>query len=106
MWKPFIRLWVSHYELFIKEFKSDKEKTNLDYYSANAIKYFSTLCNQNERYKETLKFPLIQLANYKGDLNEKKLYESYKFSLLIFQFQLFRFTRSGWQSNYSVNQLI
>jgi len=37
-----------YYELFIKEFKTDKKKTNLDYYSTNAIKYFSTLCNQNE----------------------------------------------------------
>jgi len=92
-----------YYELFIKEFKSDKEKTNLDYYSANAIKYFSTLCNQNERYKETLKFPLIQLANYKGDLNEKKLYESYKIQSSYFPISAFLDLPSDWQTNYSVN---
>lgn len=92
-----------YYELFIKEFKSDKEKTNLDYYSTNAIKYFSTLCNQNERYKETLKFPLMQLANYKGDLNGKKLYESYKIQSSYFPISAFLDLPSGWQTNYSVN---
>jgi hypothetical protein len=45
------------YELFIDEFKSVKEKKTLDYYSANAIQYFSALCNQNEGLMETLKFP-------------------------------------------------
>lgn len=92
-----------YYKLFIKEFKSDKEKTNLDYYSANAIKYFSTLCNQIEIYKETLKFPLIQLANYKGDLNEKKLYSSYKIQYSYFPILAFLDLPSDWQTNYSVN---
>lgn len=92
-----------YYELFIKEFTSYKKKTNLDNYSANAIKYFSTLCNQNDRYKETLKFPLIQLANYKGDLIEKKLYESFKIQSSYFPISAFLDLPSDWQSNFSVN---
>lgn len=78
-----------YYELFIKEYKSDKGKTNLDYYSTNAIKYFSTLCNQNEEHKETLKFPLIQLANYNRDLDKKQLYESYKIQSSYFPISAF-----------------
>jgi hypothetical protein len=92
-----------YYELFIKEFKLDKKKTNLDYYSTNAIKYFSSLCNQNERYKETLKFPLIQLSNYNRDLNKIRLYESYKMQSSYFPLSAFVDLPSDWQTNYSVN---
>jgi len=92
-----------YYELFIKEFKTDKEKTNLDYYSSSAIKYLSTLCNQSEKYKETLKFPLIQLANYKGDLDKKQLYESYKIQSSYFPISAFVDLPNDWQINYSVN---
>lgn len=92
-----------YYELFIKGFKSDTIKINLDYYSSNANKYFSTLCNQKERYKETLKFPLIQLANYNEDLNKKKLYESYKIQSSYFPISAFVDLPSDWQTNYSVN---
>lgn len=92
-----------YYELFIKEYKSDKGKTNLDYYSTNAIKYFSTLCNQNEEHKETLKFPLIQLASYNRDLDKKQLYESYKIQSSYFPISAFVDLPNDWQINYSVN---
>lgn len=92
-----------YYELFIKEFKKDKNKANLDYYSSSAIKYFSTLCNLNESFKETLKFPLIQLANYNRDLNTKQLYESYKIQSSYFPVSAFVDLPSDWQTNYSVN---
>lgn len=92
-----------YYELFNKEFKSDKKKTNLDYYSTNAIKYFSTLCNQNEQLKETLKFPLIQLANYNRDIDNKQLYESYKIQSSYFPISAFVGLPNDWQINYSVN---
>ena len=91
------------YELFINEFKSAKEKTTLDFYSANAIEYFSTLCNQNEELKETLRFPLIQLANYNKDLDMKQLYESYKIQSSFFPMAAFIDLPSDWQTNYAVN---
>jgi hypothetical protein len=91
------------YELFIDEFKSVKEKKTLDYYSANAIQYFSALCNQNEGLMETLKFPLIQLANYNNDLNKKQLYESYKIQSSFFPIAAFIDLPSDWQTNYAVN---
>jgi hypothetical protein len=92
-----------YYELFIKEFKTNKKKANLDIYSSNAIQYFSIICNQNERYKETLKFPLIQLANYTMDLNKIQLYENYKIQSSYFPISAFVDLPTDWKTNYSVN---
>lgn len=92
-----------YYELFIKEFKKDKKKTNLDYYSSSAIKYFSTLCNLNDGFKEPLKYPLIQLANYNRDLKKKQLYESYKIQSSYFPISAFVDLPSDWKTNYTVN---
>jgi len=92
-----------YYELFIKEFKTNKKKANLDIYSSNAIQYFSIICNQNERYKETLKFPLIQLANYTMDLNKLQLYENYKIQSSYFPISAFVDLPTDWKTNYSVN---
>lgn len=92
-----------YYELFINEFKSGRNKTNLDYYSANAIRYFTTLCNLNERYKEVLKFPLMQLASYEGDLSKMRLFESYNFQFYYFPISAFLDLPHDWQTNYTVN---
>jgi len=92
-----------YYELFINEYNAAKNKANLNYYSSSAIKYFSALCNQNERFKETLKFPLIQLASYSGNLKEKQLYESYKIQSSYFPISAFINLPGNWKTNYSVN---
>lgn len=94
-----------YYGLFIKEYKTNKKKANLDNYSSNAIQYFSILCNQNERNKESLKFPIIQLANYYGDLNKVQLYESYKMQSTYFPVSAFVVLPDDWKTNYSVNVL-
>ncbi len=92
-----------YYELFIQEFNKNKEKANLDYYSTNSIQYFSVLYSQNNSYKETLKFPLLQLAHYLGDDNRIKLYENYKVQPSYFPISAFVDLPSDWQTNYSVN---
>ena len=92
-----------YYELFIQEFNEKKEKANLDYYSTNSIQYFSILCNQNKSYKETLKFPLLQLADYLGDTNKKKLFENYKVQSSYFPISAFVDLPNDWQTDYSVN---
>jgi hypothetical protein len=92
-----------YYELFIKEFKTNKEKADLDIYSSNAIQYFSIICNHNERYKETLKFPLMQLANYSKDMNRMQLYENYKIQSSYFPISAFVDLPTDWKTNYSVN---
>ncbi|HBS88370.1 MAG: hypothetical protein A2W91_17365 [Bacteroidetes bacterium GWF2_38_335] len=92
-----------YYELFIQEFNKNKKNANLDFYSSNAIQYFSKLCNQNEEYKETLRFPLIQLTNYTGDLNKKKQYESYNIQSSYFPISAFVDLPKEWQTNFSVN---
>ncbi len=99
-------LGKSYYEFFNREFKKRKKKANLDYYSSKAIKYFSILCNQDERFKETLKFPLIQLANYRGNIRLKKLYESYNKQSSYFPISAFVDLPNDWQTNYSVNVLV
>jgi hypothetical protein len=92
-----------YYELFTQEFTENKEKANLDYYSTNSIQYFTTLCNQDKKYKETLKFPLLQLANYLGDANKKKLYENYIVQSSYFPISAFVDLPNDWSTNYSVN---
>lgn len=92
-----------YYELFIKEFKKNKNNTNLDYYSKNAIEYFSTLCNLNDLYKETLRFPLIQLANYKGNIKLRQYYENYTVQSSYFPISAFADLPNDWKTNYTVN---
>lgn len=92
-----------YYGLFIKEFNTNKEKANLDNYSSNAIQYLSILGNQNDRYKEALKFPLIQLANYYGDINKVQLYESYNMQASYFPISAFVVLPTDWKTNYTVN---
>jgi len=92
-----------YYELFIQGFNNNKEKTKLDYYSTNAVQYFSILWKQKKSYKETLKYPLLQLANYLGDSNRKELYENYKVQSSYFPISAFIELPNDWQTNYSVN---
>ena len=92
-----------YYELFIQEFNETKKKANIDYYSTNSIQYFSTLCNQNESYKEALKFPLLQLANYLEDAKRIELYNNYKEQYSYFPISSFVDLPNDWQTNYSVN---
>lgn len=92
-----------YYELFVREYNKNKKKENLDYYATNSIKYFTVVCEQEEAYKEILKFPLLQLANYLGDLNKKKLYENYNTQILYFPVSVFVNLPNDWETNYSVN---
>jgi hypothetical protein len=94
-----------YYELFIQEFDKNNEKANLDYYSTNAIQYFSILCKQNESYKESLMYPLLQLANYLGDTNRKILYENYNVQSSYFPLTAFVDLPNDWETNYSANVL-
>jgi len=92
-----------YYDLFVKEFKTDKRKANLDDYSSNSILYFSKLCNQIEKYNETLKYPFIQLANYSGNLNLKQRYENYTIQHHYFPVSAFVDLPNDWKTNYAVN---
>lgn len=92
-----------YYELFIQEYDKNKKKVNLDYYATNSIRYFSDLCEQKESFKETSKFPLLQLANFLGDTEKKILYENYNVQTSYFPVSAFMDLPDDWQSNYSVN---
>lgn len=91
------------YELFIQEFKTNKVKENLDYYSTNGTQFLTILCNQNENYLETLKFPLLQLANYLGDENMIEFYNKNKIQSSYFPISAFVNFPNDWKTNYSVN---
>lgn len=99
------KLGKLYYELFIRDFKTNKKSATLDYYSSNAIRYFTILFNQSNGYKESLTFPLIQLANYLGDANRKKLFENNKVQFSYFPISAFVDLPNDWQTNYSVNVL-
>lgn len=94
-----------YYELFNKEYKDNRKKENLDYYAGNSTQYFSELCDLNENYKESMKFPLLQLANYLGDARKLKTYENYNVQISYFPISAFVDLPNNWQTNYSVNVL-
>jgi hypothetical protein len=92
-----------YYELFIREFCENKKKANLDYYSNNACHYFLLLYQQEERYMETLKFPLLQLSNYLKKADKIKFYENYNIQSSYFPIKAFMNLPKDWKTNYSVN---
>jgi hypothetical protein len=92
-----------YYELFNNEYKNNREKENLDYYAKNSVLCFSELCEQKESFKESLKFPLLQLANYLGDANKLKLFEDYNVQSSYFPISAFVDLPNDWKTNYSVN---
>lgn len=92
-----------YYELFNNEYDNNREKENLDYYAKNSILYLSELCEQKESLKESLKFPLLQLANYLGDANKLKLFEDYKVQSSYFPISAFVDLPNDWKTDYSVN---
>lgn len=92
-----------YYELFIREFKGNKKKANLDYYSNNSCHYFFLLRQQNEIYTETLQFPLLQLSNYCKNTEEKKIYENHKTQSSYFPIKAFINLPKDWKTNYSIN---
>lgn len=94
-----------YYNFFIQEYTYNKDQTkeNLDSYSKNSIKYFTVVCTENETYKEKLKYPLLQLANYLGNEKDQKLYESYHVQNSHFPISAFVSLPDDWKTNYSVN---
>lgn len=92
-----------YYDIFNKEFSTNKNKAKLDNYSSNAIKYFTILFNQNDGYKESLKYPLIQLSNYSGDNKKKAIYENFKVQSSYFPLSALADLPNDWATNYSVN---
>lgn len=92
-----------YYELFVQEYIKNKKKENLDYYATNSSQYFTVVCEQHESFKETLKFPLLQLANYTVNINKKKLYEKWKVQASYFPVSAFVSLPNNWETNFSVN---
>lgn len=94
-----------YYKLFMKVFNDNKDEPYLDYYSKCSIHYFLILCERDEGMKGTLKYPLIQLANYQKDNSKIKLFESYESSSSYFPVSSFISLPNNWKTNYLVNVL-
>lgn len=93
-----------YYELFIKEYgKENRKKATLDYYANNSTQYFELLYEQSDNYKETLKFPLLQLANYLGREAKKSKYENCNIQLSYFPVYAFMNLPTDWKTNYSTD---
>lgn len=92
-----------YYELFIKEYEKNRKKANIEYYAKNSIQYFEILYEQSDNYKETLKYPLLQLANYLGKDNNKSKYENCNIQLSYFPVYAFMNLPDDWKTNYSIN---
>jgi len=88
-----------YYELFIK----DSVRSNLDLYATNSFQYFLRLYQMDDGYKEALKYPLIQLANYLEKNSELQIFESSKLQSSYFPILAFAGLPSDWKNNYSVN---
>ena len=95
-----------YYELFIREYKkTNRKKANLDYYSNNAIEYFYEICEKDTSFKETLKYPLIQLENYKGNKSKIIELENYNIQSSYFPISSFFSLPKDWRTNYLINVL-
>lgn len=92
-----------YYELFIREYGKNRRKENLDHYATNSLKHFTVACEQKEAYKEILKFPLLQIANYLELFIKKKHYENYNTQFLYFPVSAFVNLPNNWETDYSVN---
>jgi hypothetical protein len=99
------RLGKLYYELFNQEFEKEKNKGNLDYYAKNAVLYFSDLCLIDESYKESLKYPLVQLTNYLGDNKRNKEFKNYNYQSFYFPVLPFSRLPEGWETNFSLDVL-
>jgi hypothetical protein len=99
------KLGEIYYELFIREFNNNQKRANLLHYSSSAIQFFSELCELDEKYKETLRFPIIQLANYTNDSDKLKIYENYNEQSSYFPVSAFLVLPDEWKTNYTVNVL-
>lgn len=99
------KLGEIYYELFIREYNNNQKKANLNHYASNSIQYLSELYEQDESYKETLKFPLIQLANYTNDSDKLRIYVNYNKQSSYFPMSAFLVLPNDWKTNYSVNVL-
>jgi len=91
-----------YYELFNKEY-SKKNTNDLKNFAKNSIKYFKVVCNQQDEFKEVLKYPILQLANYLNDTHNKNYFENYNEQLLYFPVSIFAKLPKDWKTNFSVN---
>ena len=92
-----------YYELFTKEYKKSSKNANTDRYAKNSYQYFTLLYNLNEGYEETLKYPLIQLSNYLGKINDRRIFENYTIQSSYFPVSAFLHLPSDWKTNYEVD---
>lgn len=92
-----------YYELFVKEFKNNKKKANLDHYARSATDYFTDLCSIDERFKETMKFPLIQLYNYLDENTKSRELKMDNFQSSYFPVTAFAGLPENWETNYSID---
>ena len=91
-----------YYELFNTEYNK-KNENDLKNFAKNSIKYFKVVCNQQEEFKEILKYPILQLANYLNDKHNKDYFENHNEQLLYFPVFVFAKLPKDWKTNYSVN---
>jgi len=92
-----------YYELFNREYKKNRKKANLEYYAKNSSKYFEILYEQSDNYKETLKYPLLQLANYLKKEKKKNKYKNCNIQLSYFPVYAFMNVPDDWETNYSID---
>lgn len=97
------KLGKMYYDLFVKEYRAGKNKSNLESYATSSLLHFDALCEQKDSCKETLKYPMLQLANYLGDANKIKLYEQYNVQTSHFPISELMDLPVDWKTNYTVN---
>jgi hypothetical protein len=96
-------LGIQFYQLFIKEYTEDKNIQNLDYYSKKSLFYFSYLCSINQKFKETLVFPLLQLSKYLKDNDKYSQFKTYHKQSSYFPVSSFLSLPDDWETNYAVD---
>jgi hypothetical protein len=92
-----------YYDLFHKGFTKNGKKENLEYYARNSILYLKNLCLLNSKYKESMKYPVIQLSSYLNDVKSVSTFKGDKTQASYFPIFAFTGLPSNWQTDYSID---
>jgi len=94
----------TYYELFNKDQTSNWRKTEQsNVYARKCISFINKGCTIDNHFRETLKYPFVQLSNYLGDTTNLKTYNEYIDKTAYFPASLFIDMPSGWETNYMMN---
>lgn len=92
------------YQEFNKYFTSNfKRNSEVDFYARTSLIAFNRLCELDKRFKNILKYPLIQLSFYLNDYVSQEKYKKFKQSIYYFPITQFTNLPPDWETNEKID---